>query len=356
MNQLKTRLAARALTLALIAAVAVLLFPFVSGLLGAMMLYVVASPMMRHVEGSRRRRVVSFALVFLMFFVLVVPGVLLLAQLIGQIPDTLRTLEQSRGMQRLMAVNVGSVNLGMQLERARDDIVGWSSRQTMTAIGGMIGATLNLVIALFGAYYLMVSGDRLWSWFKSMLPFSPATSELLRVRFHHVTEAMLIGVALTGIAQGTLVGVALAIAGFSHAMLWGAVTAVASLLPLFGSGLVWGPAVVALFIQGRPSAALALALFGLIVVSNIDNALRLVVYRRVSHIHPMVTLVGAFAGARTFGLSGLLLGPLVLSYVIELLRVYDVTEDAAASPGPARQGLPVPERALTPTPAAVPHL
>jgi len=328
----RTRFTARWLTIGLSAAVAILLFPYLSGLLGAMVLYVVGGPVIRRVHGTRRR-VAAFATVFVMFFVLVLPGAFLLVQLLGQIPDALGAFAQSPAMQRLTTVNIGSINIGAQLERARDDIVGWSSRQTISAIGGMIGATLNLVIALFGAYYLMVSGERLWRWFRGVLPFSATTSELLRVRFHRVTEAMLIGVVLTGIAQGTLVGTALALAGFGHAMLWGAVTAVASLLPIFGSGLVWGPAVVVLLAGGHVSAAIAIALFGIIIVSNIDNVLRLIVYRRVSNIHPMVTLVGAFAGGRAFGLAGLLLGPLVVSYAIELIKVYDAASDAEA---PAR--------------------
>ena len=90
---------------------------------------------------------------------------------------------------------------------------------------------------------------------------------------------------------------------------------------MFGSALVWLPAAIYLFAGGRTGAATGLLLFGALVVSNVDNALRLVVYRRVSHIHPMVTLVGAFAGVHGFGVAGLLIGPLVLSYAIELIRI-----------------------------------
>ena len=61
------------------------------------------------------------------------------------------------------------------------------------------------------------------------------------------------------------------------------------------------------------------------VASNLDNLLRPFVYRRVSGIHPMLTLVGAFAGVRMFGLIGVFLGPLLLSYFLELLDVYDAS-------------------------------
>ena len=63
---------------------------------------------------------------------------------------------------------------------------------------------------------------------------------------------------------------------------------------------------------------------GALLASNIDNVIRPFVYRRVSNVHPMITLVGAFAGVRYFGLLGLLLGPLAIAYLFELLHFYRV--------------------------------
>jgi predicted PurR-regulated permease PerM len=99
---------------------------------------------------------------------------------------------------------------------------------------------------------------------------------------------------------------------------------------MFGSGIVWLPATAYLIAMQRYGAAIALAVFGAVVVSNTDNALRLVVYKRVSAVHPMVTLVGAFAGVNAFGLAGLLIGPLILLYAIELLRAHEPGESADA--------------------------
>jgi predicted PurR-regulated permease PerM len=95
---------------------------------------------------------------------------------------------------------------------------------------------------------------------------------------------------------------------------------------------VWLPGVAVLLLDHRSGAALFLALLGGGLASNIDNIARLIVYRSVSGIHPMITLVGAFAGLRLFGVVGVFLGPLVLSYFFELLAVYEETaSDAAAS-------------------------
>jgi len=89
-----------------------------------------------------------------------------------------------------------------------------------------------------------------------------------------------------------------------------------------GSGLVWGPGVLALVAGGRWGAAFGLALWGLFAVGSVDYIIRPVVFRRWAQIHPIVTLVGALAGVPYFGILGLLIGPLALSYFFELIRMY----------------------------------
>ena len=316
----------RIVTIILVTGVALLLLPYVTGLIGAAVLYVVARPLMARLDPRVAHKRVAFTIVLALFVVIVLPSAWIFAELVAQIPDATRLVSGSAAMERLMAMRIGDVEAGIMLRSASTEIISWSSRQTMTAIGEVMSATLNLVIALFGAYYLLVSADRLWARTVTALPFALTTSESLRVRFHRTTEAMLLGVVLTGVAQGTIVGGLFWIMDLPHPLLWGGVTAFASVLPMFGSALVWLPASLLLLAQGRYVAAAILAGIGALIVSNIDNALRLIVYHRVSQVHPMVTLVGAFAGVRAFGIAGVLIGPLVLSYMIELLRLQQLPE------------------------------
>ena len=115
-------------------------------------------------------------------------------------------------------------------------------------------ATLNGVVALFGLYFLLVSGAVAWRNVSAYLPFSATGSERLAERFRQVTEATLLGTALTGVLQGTVVALGFAVTGLPDAWFWGIVTAVASVLPVFGSALVWVPGALALAIQGRYGA------------------------------------------------------------------------------------------------------
>jgi predicted PurR-regulated permease PerM len=122
--------------------------------------------------------------------------------------------------------------------------------------------------------------------------------------------------------QGALVGVAFWATGISNAVVWAVITTVLAILPIVGSGMVWVPAALLLAVDGRMPQAIGLALWGAILVANVDNLIRPMVFRRWANVHPLITIVGAFGGVRYFGLLGLLVGPLALSYFFELLRMY----------------------------------
>jgi predicted PurR-regulated permease PerM len=127
---------------------------------------------------------------------------------------------------------------------------------------------------------------------------------------------------VTAALQGALVGVGFWVTGVANPLFWGAVTVVFAILPVVGSGLVWAPGVLVLALDDRYVAAVALAAWGILVVGNVDLVIRPIVFRRWARIHPLTTLVGALAGVPYFGLLGLLIGPLALSYFFELSGLY----------------------------------
>jgi predicted PurR-regulated permease PerM len=100
------------------------------------------------------------------------------------------------------------------------------------------------------------------------------------------------------------------------------VTVVFAVLPVVGSGMIWGPGVAVLVFDGRLGAGLFLLVWNLITTGIIDYGVRPMVFNRFASIHPMITLVGAVAGVSYFGILGLLVGPLALSYFFEILRMY----------------------------------
>jgi predicted PurR-regulated permease PerM len=321
-------------------AIAIAVSSFAVGLLGAAVLYVLVEPVFRRLR--KRLGPDAAAAVTLIFAILViaVPVMWIVALVADQAPEMLRNAQSTDVLSRLGRLQIGRFDLGAELVKASSTFFQWLSQQAFDVVGGAARATLNLVISFFALYYMLVSADHLWSAFRDVLPFSPDSAEELRHRFYSVTHATVLGTALTAALQGSLIGLAFAIAGLPNALFWGVVTGFASILPVLGSALVWLPAVVFLALQQRYGAAVVLLIMGGLVASNIDNVIRPLIYRRVSNIHPMVTLVGAFAGVKYFGLLGVLLGPLAIQYFFEFVRLYRkeyVTPEpvpVAVAPGP----------------------
>ncbi len=329
---------AQLLILALGLAIIVALFPFLPGLFGAVVLYVASAPAYVRMERRMRPSVSATLTVLGATILILLPAAWLVSAIISEAPDIVRSASGSVLFTRLAGLHVGRYDVGAEMARVGEEAIVWVSRHALSAVGSATRSVLNVVIALFGLYFLLLSGGDAWQWFRRLVPFSASSAEVLRVRFHSVTEAMLLGTALTAVLQGTLVGVGFWLVGFAHPLFWGAITGVASIVPVVGSALVWLPGVAALLLTGRYGAAALLTLIGAVIASNIDNVIRPIVYRRISNIHPMITLVGAFAGVPVFGLVGLLLGPLAISYFFELVQIYHAEYGVAVGPPPSEAG------------------
>lgn len=326
---------AQILVLGLGLAILVAVVPFAPGLLGAGVLYVVFDPVHRRLSRYLTPRASAAITLVLATVLILVPGALLAMVVIDRAPAAIATLQQSTIFARLSRLRIADLEIGAFLTRMGDDALAWLSRQAFALFGSAVQATLNLVVAMFGLYFVLAPGPEVWPRFREYLPFSSASTDTLRERFRSVTEAMLLGIALTATLQGTVVGLGFWIVGLPQPLFWGLITAFASILPVMGSALVWLPGTIVLVADGRYGAALALLVIGAGIASNIDNVIRPVVYRRVSHIHPMTTIVGAFAGVAQFGLIGVLLGPLAISYFFELVRIYRLEYGTPAPVVPA---------------------
>ncbi len=313
-------------------AILVALTPFLSGLLGAAVLYVIFVGPYKRLARVMPDGLASAITLIVAIIVIALPLAWLFSILIDRVPAALQSLQSGVLLDRLSRVRIGNINLGAQVAEASGTLVQWVSAQAIGFLGGAASASLNLIIAFFGLYYMLHSGDALWSGFHGYVPFSSGTADTLRLHFYSVTQATLLGTFVVAIAQGTLIGLAFLLTGLSDPLVWGSMAAFASILPVLGTGLVWMPAVLVLFFQERYGAMVVMLVVGWLLASNVDNLIRPMVYKRVSNIHPMVTLVGAFAGIKYFGLPGLLLGPLAIAYFFELMKFYQLEYGRALAP------------------------
>ncbi len=299
------------------------LFPYASGLLGVPVLYVAVAPLHeRLMRWIRIRSVCSVIVIAVVLVGLVLPLVWLLTLLVGQAPGAANAILGSSLLQRIGTLRIGTFEVGPQLKQAGSDAVSFLAGSAFSLLGTATRITINLLLTMFGLYYLLVDPNRAWRGIRFFIPFSDANVAVLRERFGAVTKATIIGTGLSAVIQGVLMWVAFGVFGLPNGAFWGAVVVMFSLLPVLGAGLVWGPAALVLFSDGRAGAAVGMVAWGMIMAALVDYLLRPYVSNKYAQIHPLITLVGAVAGVSYLGIIGLLIGPLALLYFFELLTMY----------------------------------
>jgi predicted PurR-regulated permease PerM len=300
------------------------LWPFTTGLIGAPVLYVVFAPVQRSLVRRLRPSIAAGIVVLLAIVFVVAPLASVIGLIATEAQDMATSIIRSPLLAKIRELRIAGYQVGAQLEAAGAGLVSWAGTSALGLIGTATRLGIQLTITFFGLYYLLVAPDQAWRGLRPYIPFSTASAEKLRERFKDVTYSTLVGTGLTAAIQGLLVGVAFWATGLSNALFWGVITVIFAILPVVGSGLVWGPGAAALAIDGRWGAAIGLVLWGVLLVGTVDNVIRPVVFRRWAQIHPFITVIGAFAGISYFGLLGLLIGPLAISYFFELIRMYRV--------------------------------
>lgn len=178
------------------------------------------------------------------------------------------------------------------------------------------------VVFSYTLFFFLIDGNKVVNAILYYLPLQDRDERRMLRKFTSVTQAMVVGTLLIGILQGTLAGIAFAITGVPNAVFWGTVMAVLSIIPGVGSALVWVPASIVLIVQGSAGAGIGLIVFCLLVVGSVDNLLRPILVGKHTDMHELMIFFGTLGGLFTFGMAGLLIGPLIAALFITIWEIY----------------------------------
>lgn len=194
-----------------------------------------------------------------------------------------------------------------------------SSLFILNSITSTIFSILFIIIFM---YYFYLYGPKIYRYIYVSLPFSDKSKRILNSEMKNDIRALLLGQGLVAIIQGAICGIGFFIFGVPNIFLWTFVTMIAAFIPVIGTWVTWLPASIYLFMTGNALMGIGLGLWGLIIVSNIDSILRPFLVNSMSKIDFLVVLVGVFVGIKAFGLLGLVLGPLLISMLLTLMKIY----------------------------------
>jgi predicted PurR-regulated permease PerM len=204
-------------------------------------------------------------------------------------------------------------------ERVMDissEIINYTSIFILGSIQNLTHQSISLLIMYFLLYYLLTGEDSDFiRKIHAAIPFNEENTATLISELRRIVRTTIISSGAVVLAQGAILTIAFLIFDVQGAFLWGALATIFAFVPVFGSTLIWVPATIIQLFEGDYIAGIGILAAGLIA-SIMDSFLRPLIQKRVGEIHPLLSLIGIVVGISLFGLIGIVIGPLLVSYFI----------------------------------------
>jgi predicted PurR-regulated permease PerM len=253
----------------------------------------------------------------------------LLSRLEGRVPSlqSMQTPDLAQFPWLQHAVDWIGEHSGVSLQQMQ----GWAINgtkgllQTLMSSGGSmvlgaLGTVISFLLMLFVLFFVLRDGPEIGGKFVRMLPIEERRRSRLWHHLIDVTRAVFMGIGLTALVQGVLLGIGFAIAGLPSPLVFGVVGVLFALIPLVGTVILWGPGALYLASQGHYGFAIFLAAWGAVVVGAVDNFLRPLLISGRTEVPTLAVFIGVMGGLSAFGFIGLFLGPIVLGLLVALFR------------------------------------
>lgn len=181
---------------------------------------------------------------------------------------------------------------------------------------------LKLLIFLAMFYFILVDFEYLKKYLDDVLPISANTRKKFTGEFRNVTDGVLYGQILIGVLQGVLLGLVMFMLGIEGTLVFTVVGIIAGVLPMIGPTFVWIPLGIVLLLGGFYLKALVLALGGMAITAITDYVLKPYILSKRTQLSAGLGFLSMIGGFLSFGLVGLVLGPLLVSYLLIIIQFY----------------------------------
>lgn len=297
--------------------------PFLSGGLGACTVYIMVRKQMWRLVHKRNMKKSKAAILIVLEALLcfLVPSFLAVWLLAGKITtidlNTLVTdghhlidwITEKTGFDLLNTQNLSKIAL--------------SATGVLQVIADQVsGFVINSLVLLFVLYFMLLGSEPMEKYLYDILPFSEKDKRRVINEINKMVRANAIGIPLLAVIQGFFATIAYFIFGAPDPILFGFLTCFATIIPVFGTALVWAPLALYIGFSGHWGAALGLVAYALLVISNIDNFVRFMLQEKIASTHPLITVFGVIIGLSIFGFWGIIFGPLLFSMFFLCFDIY----------------------------------
>jgi predicted PurR-regulated permease PerM len=355
-------------------AIGLILAPFLVPIAWAMCLVTVTGGLFRRLSRKiRRPRLAAFLMTIATALAVVVPLVVIGSAIVNEAaslskktdgPVEDRWEEFLKRHERIAGVKDQAdkwlSSFGTNFKQLREEAVGALGRPfahgAVGVLSGVFSMGFGFLVMLATLYFLYRDGDKIRTLAIDLSPLRvEETTRILDTLRSTAFAAVVGGLATAGI-QGALGGIAFWITGVEAPVLWGVVMAILSLLPVGGSAFVWAPVMTYFFLDGHSAKGWFLLVWGVAVIGSSDNLLRPWLMRRTGagEIHPLILFFAILSGIGLFGVSGIVFGPLLVAFVLVVMRIFQENFGGKARAEAAAAALAAGSTAVDTDPEATP--
>ncbi len=299
------------------------LLPFLTSFLGAVTLYFLLKPFVNWIESKMKisnTLSVSIALI-VTFIVVLLPILLIIYSLAGRLSQYLQEpeviMQQIQHLEQILAKKM-KIDLltDANIETLKSNMAGY--------ISNFLGQTLSMLATLgimyFLLYFMLTNADILEKNVFKLLPYTESEAKKLESELEgHIFSNVIIS-PLLALVQGICASILFWACGLEEPFFWGIICGIFSFIPFVGSAVIWLPAGLFMLSQNETLNGIIIIGCGALIISNVDNVFRFVLQKRFANIHPIVTVLGVIIGLDWFGFTGIIFGPVLISFFLILLK------------------------------------
>ncbi|HAV54552.1 MAG TPA: AI-2E family transporter [Aequorivita sp.] len=301
------------------------LLPYLTGVLGAITIYVLMRKWMAKLVNKKKWNpsLAAGFLMFLSFVGILIPIAGIILMLTNKIGDA---VQNSAEVIRALKEQLGKIEdyLGYDLNSQIDPsaITGWISENLQSLAGGTFNAFIAIGLMYFMLYYMLTNRSDLRESLKEYIPMDRGNLKEIGVEVQAMVRSNALGIPLVAVAQGIVALIGFLIFGIDDPFFWFVIVTIGSMIPFVGTLVGILPVFVLTLSTGHSFQAWGILIYGFVVVGSTDNIIRLYVLKKLDNVHPLVTLIGVIVGVPLFGFIGLIFGPLLISLFMVIVRIY----------------------------------
>ena len=298
---------------------------FLGGILGAFTMYVMVRNQMCYLVENKRfkRSIAAIIIIIEVILLILIPTFLAVWLLLNKINSIdLAPASMISTIENFSAAFKEKTDYDLFSTQNISSVTSYATKAVQIILGQVSSFLINSVVLVFILYFMLVSCRPMEAYLYDIMPFSVKNRKLVIHEIKVMVRSNAIGIPLLAVIQGAIATIGYIIFGTPDPVLFGFLTCFATILPLIGTALVWFPLAAYLAITGDWPSAIGLAIYSLVIISNVDNLIRFLLQKQMADTHPLITVFGVVIGLTLFGFWGVIFGPLLLSMFILCVNMF----------------------------------